>query len=57
MSVSAPTHSAITLEQIVTTLLEAKMLIENLRRKYNALRHHSCLGYRTPARVYEDSLS
>jgi hypothetical protein len=32
------------------------MLIEDLRRKHNALRHHSSLGYRTPAQIYEDSL-
>jgi hypothetical protein len=26
-------------------------------RKYKTLRHHSSLGYRTPAQVYEDSLN
>jgi len=35
--------------EIFTTLLEAKMLIENWRRDYNEVRPHSSLGYRPPA--------
>jgi len=36
-------------EQIITTLLEAKVLIENWRREYNKIRPHSSLGYKPPA--------
>ncbi len=32
-----------------TTLLEARVLIENWRREYNQIRPHSSLGYRPPA--------
>jgi transposase InsO family protein len=35
--------------EIFMTLLEAKILIENWRRKYNEIRPHSALGYRPPA--------
>ena len=35
--------------EIFTTLLEAKVLIENWRKEYNQLRPHSSLGYRPPA--------
>ncbi|HJW29266.1 MAG TPA: transposase, partial [Saprospiraceae bacterium] len=35
--------------EIFTTLLEAKVLIENWRREYNHIRPHSSLGYRPPA--------
>jgi transposase InsO family protein len=35
--------------EIFTTLLEAKILIENWRREYNEIRPHSALGYRPPA--------
>ena len=35
--------------EIFTTLLEAKVLIENWRREYNQIRPHSSLGYRPPA--------
>lgn len=35
--------------EIFTTLLEAKVLIENWRREYNEIRPHSSLGYRPPA--------
>jgi transposase InsO family protein len=35
--------------EIFTTLLEAKVLIENWRREYNEIRPHSALGYRPPA--------
>ena len=35
--------------EVFTTLLEAKMLIENWRRDYNEVRSHSSLGYRPPA--------
>lgn len=35
--------------EIFTTLLEAKVLIENWRRHYNAIRPHSALGYNPPA--------
>jgi transposase InsO family protein len=34
--------------EIFTTLLEAKVLIENWRRHYNTVRPHSALGYRPP---------
>ena len=34
--------------EIFTTLLEAKVLIENWRREYNQIRPHSSLGYRPP---------
>jgi transposase InsO family protein len=42
--------------EIFTTLLEAKILIENWRREYNEIRPHSALGYRPPApsaRLYQ----
>jgi putative transposase len=35
--------------EIFDTLLEAKVVIENWRRKYNQFRPHSSLGYRPPA--------
>ena len=35
--------------EIFTTLLEARVLIENWRREYNHIRPHSSLGYRPPA--------
>jgi len=35
--------------EIFTTLLEAKVLIENWRRTYNTVRPHSSLGYKPPA--------
>ena len=35
--------------ELFTTLLEAKVLIENWRRDYNQVRPHSALGYRPPA--------
>ena len=35
--------------EIFTTLTEAKILIENWRREYNAIRPHSSLGYKPPA--------
>ena len=35
--------------EIFTTLLEAKVLIENWRREYNTIRPHSSLRYKPPA--------
>jgi hypothetical protein len=35
--------------EIFTTLYEAQVLIERLRRHYNTVRPHSSLGYRPPA--------
>jgi len=35
--------------EIFTTLLEAKVLVENWRKEYNQIRPHSSLGYRPPA--------
>jgi len=35
--------------EIFTTLIEAKVLIEQWRREYNQVRPHSSLGYRSPA--------
>ena len=35
--------------EIFTTLLEAKVLIENWRREYNTIRPHSSLSYKPPA--------
>jgi putative transposase len=35
--------------EIFTTLLEAKVLVENWRREYNTIRPHSSLGYKPPA--------
>jgi len=35
--------------EILTTLTEAKVLIEEWRREYNQVRPHSSLGYRPPA--------
>ena len=35
--------------EIFTTLLEARVLLENWRREYNHIRPHSSLGYRPPA--------
>ena len=35
--------------EIFTTLLEAKVLIENWRREYKTIRPHSSLGYKPPA--------
>ncbi len=34
--------------EIFTTLVEARILIEQWRREYNHFRPHSSLGYRTP---------
>ena len=34
--------------EIFDTLLEAKVLIERLRRAYNTVRPHSSLGYQPP---------
>ena len=35
--------------ELFSTLHEAKVLIEQWRRHYNAIRPHSSLGYRPPA--------
>ena len=35
--------------EIFTTLLEAKVLVENWRREYNTTRPHRSLGYKPPA--------
>ena len=35
--------------EIFTTLLEAKVLIEQWRKEYNQVRPHSSLNYRSPA--------
>jgi transposase InsO family protein len=35
--------------EIFYTLLEAKVLVDQWRREYNAIRPHSALGYRPPA--------
>lgn len=35
--------------EVFTTLLEAKVLIEQWRKQYNRVRPHSSLGYRPPA--------
>ena len=35
--------------EILTTLFEAQVLIENWRKDYNRIRPHSALGYRPPA--------
>jgi len=35
--------------EVFDTLLEAKVLVERWRRKYNNIRPHSSLGYRPPA--------
>lgn len=35
--------------EVFTTLLEAKVLIEDWRQEYNRVRPHSSLGYRPPA--------
>ena len=35
--------------EIFTTLLEAKVLIENWRNEYNQFRPHSSLNYQPPA--------
>jgi transposase InsO family protein len=35
--------------EVIYTLDEAKILIENWRREYNEIRPHSSLGYRPPA--------
>ncbi|MBC8282280.1 MAG: transposase, partial [Nitrospinae bacterium] len=37
--------------EIFTTLLEAKVLIENWRNEYNQFRPHSSLNYQPPAPV------
>jgi putative transposase len=37
--------------EIFTTLLEAKVLIENWRKEYNQFRPHSSLNYQPPAPV------
>jgi transposase InsO family protein len=36
--------------EIFTSLLEAKVLVEQWRRHYNTVRSHSSIGYRPPAR-------
>ena len=38
-----------TVEQIITKLCEAEVLLERWRRQYNTQRPHSALGYRPPA--------
>ena len=35
--------------EIFTTLIEAKVLIEQWRQEYNHIRPHSSLGYQPPA--------
>ncbi|MFC1861481.1 transposase, partial [Chloroflexota bacterium] len=35
--------------EIFTTLMEAKVLIEQWRKEYNPVRPHSVRGYRPPA--------
>ena len=35
--------------EIVTTLLEAKVLIEQWRKEYNQFRSHNSLNYQPPA--------
>ena len=35
--------------EVFYTLIEAKVLIEQWRKEYNQIRHHSSLGYRPPA--------
>ena len=35
--------------EVFTTLIEAKVLIENWRQEYNTVRPHSALRYRPPA--------
>ena len=35
--------------EVFTTLLEARVLIEQWRKEYNQVRPHSALGYRAPA--------
>ena len=35
--------------EIFTTLIEAKVLIEEWRREYNVVRPHSALGYKSPS--------
>ena len=35
--------------EVFTSLLEAKLLVEEYRNNYNGERAHSALGYRTPA--------
>jgi transposase InsO family protein len=35
--------------EVFDTLLEARVVIENWRRKFNQFRPHSSLGYRPPA--------
>jgi putative transposase len=37
--------------EVLTSLLEAKVLVEEYRNHYNGERPHSALGYRTPAEV------
>ena len=37
--------------EVFSTLMEAKVLIEQWRREYNSIRPHSSLGYRPPAPV------
>lgn len=34
--------------EIFTTLLEARVIIEQWRQQYNQIRPHSALGYRPP---------
>ena len=43
--------------EIFYTLTEAKVLIERWRREYNAVRPHSALGYRPPARGGQTGLN
>ncbi len=37
--------------EVFTSLMEAKVLIEEWKREYNHIRPHSSLGYRPPAPV------
>ncbi len=43
--------------EIFTTLIEAKVVIEQWRREYNQVRPHSALGYRAPAPETKMSLT
>ncbi len=38
--------------ELFDTLWEARVLLEQWRREYNAVRPHSALGYRPPARCH-----
>ncbi len=43
--------------EIFTTMVEAKIIIEQWRREYNEVRPHSALGYRPPAPEAQLSLT